>query len=85
MDGSHGVTYSHQDELPKLPIPDLKDTTEKYLTALRPLQSQHEQHDTVKTQEVCNWQDKLHRAILYVIITSSFSFFFQIQVAEILY
>ena len=46
MNGNHGVTFSHQDELPKLPIPELNDTTERYITALKPLQSRQEQHDT---------------------------------------
>jgi hypothetical protein len=34
---SGGVTFAHQDKLPKLPIPDLKDTCHKYLDALKPL------------------------------------------------
>lgn len=46
MDGKHGVTYSHQDELAKLPIPNLENTVERYLNALRPLQNAQEHHDT---------------------------------------
>ncbi|GAB1313220.1 carnitine O-acetyltransferase yat1 [Madurella fahalii] len=41
-----GVTYAHQDHLPKLPIPDLERTCERYLTALRPLQSPREHAET---------------------------------------
>ncbi|KXX74233.1 putative mitochondrial carnitine O-acetyltransferase [Madurella mycetomatis] len=41
-----GVTYAHQDHLPKLPIPDLERTCERYLTALRPLQSLREHAET---------------------------------------
>ena len=46
MENKRGVTYGHQDDLPKLPIPDLESTTRKYLTALRPLQNSHEHNDT---------------------------------------
>lgn len=41
-----GVTFAHQEKLPKLPIPDLETTCEKYLTALKPLQSHREHADT---------------------------------------
>ncbi|KAK4241404.1 hypothetical protein C8A03DRAFT_12341 [Achaetomium macrosporum] len=41
-----GVTYAHQDKLPKLPIPDLELTCERYLTALKPLQSAREHAET---------------------------------------
>lgn len=41
-----GVTYAHQDYLPKLPIPDLERTCERYLAALKPLQSPREHADT---------------------------------------
>ena len=41
------VTFAHQDKLPKLPIPDLKSTCEKYLNALKPLQSPREHQETV--------------------------------------
>lgn len=33
-----GETFKYQDKLPKLPIPDLKATTDRYLSALQPLQ-----------------------------------------------
>ena len=46
MDGKHAATYSHQDELAKLPIPDLESTMKRYLTALGPLQNTQEHHDT---------------------------------------
>src|SRR5271170_5597410 len=39
-----GITYAAQDNLPKLPIPDLSPTLRKYLEALAPLQSDRE-HD----------------------------------------
>ena len=42
-----GVTYSHQEKLPKLPIPDLGVSCERYLRALRPLQSAREHAETV--------------------------------------
>lgn len=41
-----GVTYAHQDKLPKLPIPDLAASCEKYLASLKPLQSPREHADT---------------------------------------
>lgn len=41
-----GVTYAGQDSLPKLPIPDLEHTCEKYLAALKPLQGTREHRET---------------------------------------
>ncbi len=41
-----GVTFAHQDKLPKLPIPELSTTLKRYLAALKPLQSTREQSDT---------------------------------------
>lgn len=41
-----GITFAGQDSLPILPIPDLEQTTERYLKALKPLQSPREQSDT---------------------------------------
>lgn len=41
-----GITFASQDSLPTLPIPDLEQTTERYLKALKPLQSPREQSDT---------------------------------------
>lgn len=41
-----GVTFAHQDKLPKLPIPELESTCDKYLTALKPLQSPREHSET---------------------------------------
>ncbi|SPO05728.1 probable carnitine acetyl transferase FacC [Cephalotrichum gorgonifer] len=41
-----GITFSGQDSLPKLPIPELEQTCERYLTALKPLQSPREHADT---------------------------------------
>lgn len=42
-----GITFAHQDSLPKLPIPDLDSSCQKYLAALKPLQSPKEHHYTV--------------------------------------
>ncbi|KAL3467645.1 Choline/Carnitine o-acyltransferase-domain-containing protein [Aspergillus heterothallicus] len=41
-----GLTFAHQDSLPKLPIPDLESTCRKYLDAVAPLQTPKEQEDT---------------------------------------
>jgi len=41
-----GITYSSQDKIPQLPIPDLEASSKKYLSSLRPLQSPKEQHDS---------------------------------------
>lgn len=46
-----GVTYAHQDSLPKLPIPDLEASCDKYLTALKPLQSPREHAETKRAVE----------------------------------
>ncbi|SPQ27566.1 9cc5c610-93d2-470b-8bc1-a6008a8f7542 [Thermothielavioides terrestris] len=43
-----GVTYAHQDKLPKLPIPDLELTCQRYLKALKPLQSPREHAETTR-------------------------------------
>lgn len=37
-DAVEGETFKYQNQLPKLPIPDLNDTAKRYLDALRPLQ-----------------------------------------------
>lgn len=42
-----GITFAHQDKLPKLPIPELESSCKKYLAALKPLQSPKEHSDTV--------------------------------------
>ena len=41
-----GVTFAHQDELQKLPIPKLEDSLAKYKEVLQPLQTRKEQIDT---------------------------------------
>ncbi|KAF2084723.1 hypothetical protein K490DRAFT_68480 [Saccharata proteae CBS 121410] len=41
-----GITFAAQDKLPKLPIPELESSCNKYLAALEPLQSPKEHHDT---------------------------------------
>ncbi|KAJ5793995.1 ATP-grasp fold subdomain 2 [Penicillium paradoxum] len=43
---SQGLTFAHQDALPKLPIPDLEDTCRRHLEALRALQSPREHEDS---------------------------------------
>ena len=46
-----GVTYTHQDDLPKLPIPELESTCKKYIDVLKPLQTLREQKDTAAAVE----------------------------------
>ncbi|PYH87026.1 carnitine acetyl transferase [Aspergillus uvarum CBS 121591] len=41
-----GLTFANQDSLPKLPIPELEQTCQKYLEALAPLQAPREQDET---------------------------------------
>ncbi|KAI9923609.1 hypothetical protein MW887_008531 [Aspergillus wentii] len=41
-----GVTYSNQDSLPKLPIPDLEGTCQKYLESLSAVQTPREQEES---------------------------------------
>ncbi|TGJ79484.1 hypothetical protein E0Z10_g9284 [Xylaria hypoxylon] len=41
-----GVTFAAQDNLPKLPIPDLDSSCRKYLAALKPLQGPREHSET---------------------------------------
>jgi len=43
---SQGVTFASQEKLPKLPIPDLDKSCDKYLASLRPLQSAREHAET---------------------------------------
>lgn len=43
---SGGITFAHQEDLPKLPIPDLSSTLRKYLAALKPLQTPREHAET---------------------------------------
>ncbi|CCE83352.1 Piso0_003927 [Millerozyma farinosa CBS 7064] len=42
-----GITYSEQHKLKKLPIPELRDTCERYLGVLKPLQTE-EEHERTK-------------------------------------
>jgi carnitine O-acetyltransferase len=47
-----GITFAHEDKLPKLPIPDLDSSCKKYIAALKPLQSPKEHSDTnISVQE----------------------------------
>lgn len=41
-----GITFAAQDKLPKLPIPELEGTLNKYVKVLKPLQSKKEQAHT---------------------------------------
>lgn len=41
-----GLTFSNQDSLPKLPIPDLEDTCKRYLDSLSALQTPREQEES---------------------------------------
>ncbi|KAI6088981.1 choline/Carnitine O-acyltransferase [Hypoxylon rubiginosum] len=41
-----GITFANQDNLPKLPIPELEQTCKKYLAALKPLQGPREHSET---------------------------------------
>ena len=41
-----GITFASQNKLPKLPIPDLETSLDKYLKALEPLQSSKEHAET---------------------------------------
>lgn len=47
-----GITYAQQDQLPKLPIPDLENTCRSYLAALKPLQSAREHQNTIDAVKV---------------------------------
>ena len=39
-------TFAHQEKLPKLPIPPLEETCQRYLRALKGLQTPQEHEDT---------------------------------------
>ncbi|KZZ97378.1 carnitine acetyl transferase [Moelleriella libera RCEF 2490] len=41
-----GITFAAQDKLPKLPIPDLASTCDKYLQVLKPLQTPRQRAET---------------------------------------
>ncbi|KAI0009304.1 choline/Carnitine O-acyltransferase [Xylariaceae sp. FL0662B] len=61
-----GITFSGQDSLPKLPIPELDQTCKRYLAALKPLQGPREHAETVAAvheflrQDGPELQSKLH-------------------------
>ncbi|KAA8913262.1 Choline/Carnitine o-acyltransferase-domain-containing protein [Sphaerosporella brunnea] len=46
-DAKPGITFAHQDSLPKLPIAELEDVCRKYLEAVKPLQTKREHQETV--------------------------------------
>lgn len=56
-----GIMFAGQDKLPKLPIPDLNSTCEKYLEALKPLQNgpEHEETESAVQQFLRNEGPKL--------------------------
>lgn len=62
-----GITFAHQDKLPKLPIPELESSCKKYIAALKPLQTPKEHNDTtISIQEFLKsdgpvLQDKLKK------------------------
>jgi carnitine O-acetyltransferase len=41
-----GLTFAAQDDMPKLPIPNLESSCQKYLAALKPLQGPREHAET---------------------------------------
>ena len=45
------ITWAHQSQLPKLPIPPIEDTCRRYLTALRALQDEREHEKTKRAVE----------------------------------
>jgi carnitine O-acetyltransferase len=52
-----GITFAHEEKLPKLPIPELEASCQKYLAALKPLQGAKEHQDTVVAVEEFLKQD----------------------------
>ena len=46
-----GITFAAQDSLEKLPIPELESSIQKYLAALKPLQSVREHAETQQAAE----------------------------------
>jgi len=46
-----GITFAAQDQLARLPIPDLESTLKNYKEVLKPLQSRREQEDTSGTAD----------------------------------
>lgn len=46
-----GITFSSQETLPKLPIPELDASCKKYLAALKPLQTPKEHNDSQHSVE----------------------------------
>jgi len=48
VDSPANKTFAYQDKLPKLPIPPIRDTCERYLRAVAPLQDEKEHAATKK-------------------------------------
>ena len=66
-----GITFAGQDSLPKLPIPELENTCNKYLAALRPLQTPREHADTKAAVAACGhfWAQCCHSAASFFSLT----------------
>ncbi|KAI7852059.1 acyltransferase ChoActase/COT/CPT [Circinella umbellata] len=52
IDTTGGKTFQYQDKLPNLPIPDLKNTIKRYLTAVKPIQTPQEYEKTKAAAEL---------------------------------
>ncbi|KAJ2640693.1 Carnitine O-acetyltransferase mitochondrial, partial [Coemansia sp. RSA 1287] len=42
IDEEHGALFAQQEQLPKLPVPDLESTLQKYVESLKPVLSESE-------------------------------------------
>ncbi|OBZ84040.1 putative mitochondrial carnitine O-acetyltransferase [Choanephora cucurbitarum] len=72
---SGGETFKFQDKLPKLPIPELESTAQKYLSVLKPLQSPKEHEETtLAVQEFLNQEGPLLQAKLQTYATDKSSY-----------
>ncbi len=56
-------TYSLQDRMPRLPVPDLKKTCEKYLKTVKPLVTQEEFERTRREVEKFVENDGIGRKV----------------------
>ncbi|KAI8351505.1 acyltransferase ChoActase/COT/CPT [Blakeslea trispora] len=70
-----GETFKFQDKLPKLPIPELESTAQKYLSVLKPLQS-HKEHEETKiaVQEFLQQEGPMLQAKLQTYATDKSSY-----------
>lgn len=75
VDPSGGETFKYQSKLPKLPIPDLETTAEKYLNVLKPLQTPAEHEETKSAvQEFLNIEGPQLQAKLHTYATDKSSY-----------